>query len=92
MCLCEEEYEEEVFPKVDKIKEKWSLVEKIYADKNVGKETIKGTMGNIWRLNKSASFTEAERNVFIVTFVTDADKQRALDGIPLLFENNHFLL
>lgn len=39
-----------------------------------------------------AVFTEVEKNVFIVNFSTDADKQRVLDEKPWLFENNLFVL
>lgn len=41
---------------------------------------------------KMAIFTKVERNVFIVTFNTDADKQRVMGGWQWLFDKNLFVL
>lgn len=49
-------------------------------------------MGKIWRLHKAASFKEAKKNLFIITFSTEAENQRVMVGRPWLFDNNLFIL
>lgn len=79
--LSEEEQEpliiEDVVSEDDKVKEERSLVGKIHMDRKIGKETIRGNMGNIWRLSKLAVFKVAEQNIFIITFTSVGDKLSA---------------
>ncbi|KAF5458959.1 hypothetical protein F2P56_022951 [Juglans regia] len=49
-------------------------------------------MTKIWRISKRAVFQEVEKNVFVVTFETHADKNRILEGMPWLFDNVLFPL
>lgn len=49
-------------------------------------------MGKIWRLLKATSFKEVERNIFIITFFIEVEKQRVMTGRPWLFDNNLFVL
>lgn len=48
---------EETFPEADEINEKRSLVGE-HADEAIGKETIRMTMGKIWKFSKSKIFKE----------------------------------
>lgn len=43
---------------------------------------IQKTMGKIWRLHKVATFKEARKNMFIITFSTEAEKQQVMVGRP----------
>lgn len=83
--------EEEVIEE-DTIKEQRSLVGKICLDRGISKEVIQTTMGKIWSLSKSTSFKEVEKNLFIITFSIEAEKQRVLLGKPWLFDNSLFAL
>lgn len=51
LCLCKDEKEtilvEEDFPKLDKTKEKRSVVGKIWADMFIGREAVRRIMGKI---------------------------------------------
>lgn len=58
----------------DKINERHSLIGRIFIDRAVSKETIKGMIGKIWWLSKPAVFIEVGKNIFIVTFDTETDK------------------
>lgn len=49
-------------------------------------------MRNFWRLSEKASFAEARRNTFIVTFDTEVDKDRVMASKPLLFDSYLFAL
>lgn len=77
--LTEEEHvsipmgEEEV-SKIHNIKEHVSLVEKILSEISISRDAIQSTMGKISRLSRSASFKEFEKNLFIITFTTEAKK------------------
>lgn len=73
---------DENFPKINKIKEKKSVIEKVCADRYIGKEAIRVTMKKIWRLSELASFKEVGKKNFIVTFAIEEDKQRVMDGKP----------
>lgn len=68
------------------------MVERICTERNISKEAIQSTMGKIWKLNRIASFKEAEKNLFIITFSTDSEKQRVVRGKPWLFDNALFAL
>lgn len=74
------------------IKERRSLVGRICTDWSISRDTIQTTMGRIWRLHKVASFKEANKNLFIVTFSTETEKQRVMAGRLWLFDNNLFIL
>lgn len=58
----------------DKIKERMSLMGKIFTDRQISKATIGELMGKIWRISKPAIFSEVGSNIFIVTFATKIDK------------------
>lgn len=45
-------------------------------------------MGKIWRIHIAAYFKEFKKNLFIVTFSTEVEKQCVLAGRPWLFNNN----
>lgn len=49
-------------------------------------------MEKIWRLSKYVVFKEVEKNLFIITFTTEAEKQRVLAGKHWLFDNFLFAL
>ncbi|KAF5447236.1 hypothetical protein F2P56_032804 [Juglans regia] len=55
-------------------------------------EAVESTMARIWRISKRATFKEVEVKVFVITFVTQADKHWILEGKLWLFENALFLL
>ncbi|KAF5470878.1 hypothetical protein F2P56_011366 [Juglans regia] len=69
-----------------------SLIGKVCSDRSVGKDIISNAMAKIWRISKRAIFQEVDKNVFVLTFATHADKQRILDGRPWLFDNVLFPL
>lgn len=49
-------------------------------------------MANIWRISKRAIFQVVDKNVFVITFATHADKARILEGKPWLFDNSLFVI
>lgn len=49
-------------------------------------------MEKIWKLSKPTSFKEVGKNIFIVTFAIEVDKQRVMYGKPWIFDNNHLAL
>lgn len=49
-------------------------------------------MGKVWRISKPAIFTEVGRNTQIITFATEGDKQRVMEGHPWLFDNHMIIL
>lgn len=49
-------------------------------------------MGKIWCLSKPAAFTKVGKNMFIVTFATETDKQRVVNDKPWLFDGHLFAL
>lgn len=67
LCLYEDEQEsilvDNNFPKIDKSEEK-SVVEKVCADRYIGKEAGRVTMGKLWRLSEPASFKEVGKFFF----------------------------
>lgn len=69
-----------------------SLIGKVCGDRVVGKDLISSMMGKIWRISKKAVFQEVEKNIFVVTFATHADKDRILDEHLWLFDNMLFPL
>ncbi|XP_042942844.1 uncharacterized protein At4g02000-like [Carya illinoinensis] len=69
-----------------------SLIGKVCTERGVGRDVIAKTMARIWRISKRAIFQEVERNVFVITFATHADKQRIMEGRPWLFDNALILL
>lgn len=64
----------ETLSEEDKIKERRSLLGRIFIDRAISKETIRGMTRKIWRLRKPPVFTEVGMNTFIVTFATETDK------------------
>lgn len=84
--------DEEELTDQDTIKERRSLVEKICTERSIIRDAIQSTMGKIWKLGKAATFKEVEKNLFIVTFSTEAEKERVSSGKPWLFDNNLFTL
>lgn len=81
---------EEVFSEVNKIKEKQSQVGNIFANRNISKEAIKGTMGKIGRLCQPAFLMETRKNVFNVTFATIADISNVCSTASLGFLRTTF--
>lgn len=80
---------EEEVSEMDNIKERRSLVGKIFSERSISRDTIQTTtMGKIWKLTRSASFKEVEKNLFIITFATEAEKQMVFSGKPWLFDNS----
>lgn len=63
----------------ENIKERRSLVGRICTKRNISRDVIQATMKKIWRLHKAASFKEAGRNLFIITFFNSARKTKS-DG------------
>lgn len=82
----------ETLSEEDKIKERHSLLGRIFIDRAVSKETITGMTKKIWRLSKPPVFIEVGMNRFIVTFATETYKQRVISGWPELFDNHLFAL
>lgn len=76
----------------DQSKEQRSLLGKVCTDRTIGKEILKVTMGKIWRISKPEVIHEVEKNMFTITFDTESDKLRVLDGRPWLFDNHLFIL
>lgn len=70
----------EALSEEDKIKERRSLIGKVFTDRFISKETIRGTIAKIWRICKPIVFKEAGKNMFVVTFATEIDKQRVING------------
>lgn len=96
LCLSEEEQDtiavEEDIPEEVRIKEKRSLIEKKNSNRNISRETVRGIMEKFWRISKQATFTKVGENMFIDTFATKTDKQRAVSGKPWMFDGNLFTL
>lgn len=76
----------------DRNKERFSVMGMLCADRSIGKEIIKNTMGKIWRISKPAVFHEVGKNLFTVTFEKESDKLRVMDERPWLFDNHIFIL
>lgn len=77
---------------MDNIKERRSLVGKICLEMSIGREAIQTTMEKIWKVGKAATIKEVEKNLFIITLSTEADKHRIFYGKPWLFDNSLFAL
>lgn len=86
MKLSEEEQDTivvgETISENDKIKERWSLIGKVFTDRNKSKMTISGMVGKIWRISKLEVFTEVGKNCFIITFAIETDNQRVANRKP----------
>lgn len=82
----------EVVSEEEHIKERCNLVGRICTDRSIRRDTIQTTMRRIWRLHKVVSFKEDGKNLFIVTFSTEAKKQRVMARRPWLFDNYLFVL
>lgn len=86
LCFTEEEQVlivlDEKTTKVDCNKKHKSLIGKVCVNRGIGKEVHHKTTGKIWRISKLTSFIEVKKNLFIVTFATEADKQKVMDVRP----------
>ncbi|XP_042952161.1 uncharacterized protein LOC122289250 [Carya illinoinensis] len=69
-----------------------SLIGKVCSNRTKGKDVVSATMSKIWKVSRPPVFTEIRTNVFIVTFATEGDKRRVLEGRPWLFDNLMFAL
>lgn len=69
-----------------------SLVGKVCSERPIGKDVIPFYFGKFWKVSKSASFMEFKQNIFIITFVAEADKQKVMEGQPWIFYNYLFIL
>ncbi|KAF5454944.1 hypothetical protein F2P56_024573 [Juglans regia] len=89
--LTEEEDQEVVVGDdiLDELSEKGdrSLVGRVMVERSIGRGVIETTMAKVWRISKPASFREVRTNVFVITFATQADKERVWVGKPWLFDN-----
>lgn len=65
---------------------------KLVADRFVSKETIKTTLLRWWRLSGALTFKVLGENLFLIEFEEARDKVRVLEGRPLVFEQNLFLV
>lgn len=61
---------------------KYILLGQLCAVRVVGKEVLQTTMQKIWVLSKLVEFTEVGRNIFIISFNTEADKEKVMNGRP----------
>lgn len=68
------------------------MVGKNFLNRNIIRETVRGTMRKIWRISKQVAFTEVGKNMFIITFTTEADKYSVVSGKPWLFDRKLFAL
>lgn len=82
----------EDIPDKERIKERCSLVRKIFSDRSMSWEIVRGTMGRIWRINKQAAFTKVGKNTSIITFATKTNKYRVMSGKLWLFDGSLFAL
>lgn len=72
---------------LDRGKSNKSLMGKLCSEKSVGKVILQTTIGIVWKISKIAVFKEMNPNLFIITFNTEVDKIRVLEGRPWLFDN-----
>lgn len=70
----------EVLSEEDKIKERCNLISKIFNEQCIIREMIKEAMGKVWWLSKFGTFKEVRENMFIITFATETDKLRVVNG------------
>lgn len=68
------------------------MIGKIWTNRFIGKNLVESTMVKIWRLSKLATFREVRPNVFSITFANHANKSCVVDGRPLFFDNNFFVI
>lgn len=64
------------------IKSKQSLLGKMCSNKSVGKEILQTTMGKIQKISEKAIFKEITQSLFTITFATEADIAKILEGRP----------
>lgn len=65
---------------------------KVYMDRTIGREVIAATIAKVWRVSRQARFQEIGSNIFSITFATQAEKMRVIEGRPWLFDNHLFIL
>ncbi|KAF5477274.1 hypothetical protein F2P56_003924 [Juglans regia] len=68
-------------------KEDRSLVGRVFSSRVISMEVLGSTMGKVWRISKAAKFLELCTNIFVITFETQADKERVWAGRPWLFDH-----
>lgn len=83
---------EKTLSKDDKINERCNLIGKIFTDCHISKQTIRGMMRKIWRISKPTTFIKVGKNMFIVTFTTETDKQKVINGKFWLFDSRLFAI
>ncbi|XP_059431607.1 uncharacterized protein LOC132165128 [Corylus avellana] len=69
---------------------KHCLVEKLLAERFVGKQIIKHKFIKGWRPSNHLSFKVLGENMFLVEFENECDKIRVLEGRPWIFEGSLF--
>lgn len=76
----------------DKIKERHSLIGKIFTEQYISKETIGGLMGKIWRISKPTIFTEVEKTCPSLRLLQRLISKKVVNGKPWLFDGHLFVL
>jgi hypothetical protein len=66
------------------------LVDRLIADRVIGKKVLKSSLGKIWKSIGRITFTVLGENLFLVEFVNVCDKVRVLEGRPWVFEGSLF--
>lgn len=70
----------------DRLKERRSLMGKIFSDRVIGVEAVRLTLGKIWKISKLGLFKIVGHNTYMIMFANEADKLRVMDGRPWLFD------
>lgn len=58
------------------------MVGKIWAKKNVNKESFKSVLSSLWRIVGGVKFKELHDNLWLFEFLDEIDKKRIMDGRP----------
>lgn len=66
----------------DDVKSRISLLGKLCSNRRIGKDILQTTMGKIWKISRKPIFKEINQNLFTITFGTEEDKKKILEGRP----------
>lgn len=65
------------------------MVGKVYSKSAIGRDIVRSMMKKIWWVRNQMEF---HKICFVVTFATQGDRSKVLDGCPWLFDNYLFAL
>lgn len=71
---------------------KWVLLVKFASGKSIRKDLVVNNLWKVWKLRQQAEFFKVERNILMVIFGNQEDKEKIFDVGPWLIEGEAVLL